>query len=179
MTQAPRRVGRPRAPEESFTLYVRVGAALHRRLERIALSRPGLSLSTVARHFLAKGINSTADERPAERAARPEYAAPSRSRLMSTRPAFDPALHFEALLRKLGYPRTFNGQLRFATYSVGGESEWAPKLDRLRQLAGSERRDMALNLMNQLDTSSSVMDAAISAVLDEIAEASRRPHPAT
>jgi hypothetical protein len=63
----PRRVGRPRAPEESFTLYVRVGAALHRRLERIALSRPGLSLSTVARYFLTRGINITADERPAER----------------------------------------------------------------------------------------------------------------
>jgi hypothetical protein len=90
---------------------------------------------------------------------------------MSTRPAFDPALHFESLLRKLGYPRVFNGQLRFATYSVGGESEWAPKLARLRQLAGTERRDMVFDLMNQLDVSSAVLDAAIAAVLDEAAEA--------
>jgi hypothetical protein len=63
----PRRVGRPRAPENTLTLYIRLNVSLYRRLERIASSRPGLTIAGVARYFLARGLNFTADERPAER----------------------------------------------------------------------------------------------------------------
>lgn len=61
------RVGRPPAPEHSTTLYVRVSVRLYQRLERIAQSRPGLTISAVARHFLTRGIEITDNKGLAER----------------------------------------------------------------------------------------------------------------
>lgn len=61
------RVGRPPAPEHSTTLYVRVSVRLYQRLERIAQSRPGLTISAVARHFLTRGLNITGEDRLVER----------------------------------------------------------------------------------------------------------------
>lgn len=64
------RIGRPPAPEHSLTAYVRLPESQHRRIADLAAYH-GVSMSTmlraIVRRALARGIEITAADRPAER----------------------------------------------------------------------------------------------------------------
>lgn len=58
-----RRRGRPPAPEGWLAAYVRLPDSLYRHVQRVVDARPGATISSVIRDYVARGVAQRANRR--------------------------------------------------------------------------------------------------------------------